>query len=114
VTDNAVIDMAWTEEQISFIQAVAELMQLGGAKAGSGDLLSAIVPLGLRFRSVTPDEDLLLAVAYPPKTLAELVDRITEHGTCPKCGLERTRRTDVDRGWWHEREPWGYQRGCSR
>jgi hypothetical protein len=98
-------DMADPELKHAYDQArwtsrVADVMALGGARAGAGDVWHALNLLGLELRpagdSPVPD-----------------VSDLTEVRQCPKCGTDQVRRTDVyGQGWYHEREDWGFQRGC--
>ena len=93
-------DLAKIAEQAKNAALLAEVMYLGGARAGGGDVHGALNLLGLELRPIgdgpVPD-----------------FEDITEERECPKCGNQQFRRTDAHgNGWYHEDQPFGFIRRC--
>ena len=87
-------------DQVDYAERVADLMYLGGARAGAGDVFNALTLLGLELR---PAGD---------GPVADVAD-LAEIRDCPACGRPQLRRTDSHgNGWWHERKGFGFERRC--
>jgi hypothetical protein len=94
------------DHEVSAVWArvLAPIMELGGAKVLSGDVISGMARLGLQLVPLRADgagavsnEDYRHAV----ETAYARRDALTESRNCESCSGQWLRLTEPDVGWWH-------------